>query len=110
LGAALDMLPQIEANREGPFDLFFIDADKENYPGYLEWCIRLSRPGSLILSDNLIRNGAVIDPDPGDAFASAIAPFNRQIATDPRLETIIMPIIRENTDGLGITQVKAPSR
>src|SRR5687768_1106282 len=66
VGAGLDLLPQIERNGEGPFDLFFIDADKENYPGYLEWCIKLARPGSVILSDNLIRNGAVIDPPADD--------------------------------------------
>jgi predicted O-methyltransferase YrrM len=55
IGAGLDLLPQLEANGEGPFDLFFIDADKDNYPGYLDWCVRLSRPGSVILSDNLVR-------------------------------------------------------
>ena len=62
VGTALDVLPQIEANDEGPFDLFFIDADKENYPAYLDWSIKLSRPGSVILSDNLIRDGLVHRP------------------------------------------------
>ena len=105
VGAGLDLLPQIAANGEGPFDLFFIDADKENYPGYLEWAIKLSRPGSVILSDNLIRNGAVLEPAPDDSSAIAIAAFNRTLATHPRLETIILPITRESTDGLGITRV-----
>ncbi len=105
VGAGLDLLPQIAANSEGPFDLFFIDADKENYPGYLEWAIKLSRPGSVILSDNLIRNGAVLAPTPDDSSAVAIAEFNRTLASHPRLETIILPITRENTDGLGITRV-----
>jgi predicted O-methyltransferase YrrM len=105
LGAALDLLPQIESNGEGPFDLSFIDADKENYPGYLEWAIRLSHPGSIILSDNLIRDGAVIAPSPDDKPAQIMARFNRELATNPRLESIILPIIRENTDGLGITIV-----
>lgn len=108
LGAALDLLPEIERNSEGPFDLFFIDADKENYPGYLEWAIKLSRPGSVILSDNLIRNGSVINPPPDDPIAAVINKYNRELATNPQLETIILPIIRENTDGLGITIVKAP--
>src|SRR5205814_10196434 len=99
LGAGLDLLPQIAANSEGPFDLFFIDADKENYPGYLDWCIKLSRPGSVILSDNLIRDGAVMAPPPDDTAASVIADFNRTLATHPRLEAIILPIARENIDG-----------
>jgi caffeoyl-CoA O-methyltransferase len=106
VGAGLDLLPQIAANGEGPFDLFFIDADKENYPGYLEWAIKLSRPGSVILSDNLIRNGAAMNPSPDDSAATVVAGYNRELATNPRLESIILPITRENTDGLGITLVK----
>ena len=106
VGAGLDLLPQIEANNEGPFDLFFIDADKENYPGYLDWAIKLSRRGSVILSDNLIRNGVVIEPDPENVVATVVSQYNRQLATDPRLESVILPIIRDSTDGLGITIVK----
>lgn len=109
VGAGLDLLPQIEANGEGPFDLFFIDADKVSYPAYLEWCIKLSRPGSVILSDNLIRDGAVLDPQSADESAQAIAGYNRTLAEHPRLESLILPIIRENTDGLGITIVKQTS-
>ena len=105
VGAGLDLLPRIAENEEGPFDLFFIDADKENYPGYLDWAIKLSRPGSVILSDNLIRNGAVLEPDGEDEAARAIARFNRTLATHPRLESIILPIVREYTDGLGISVV-----
>jgi predicted O-methyltransferase YrrM len=104
-GAGLDLLPRIAANGEGPFDLFFIDADKENYPGYLDWAIKLSRPGSVILSDNLIRGGDVLAPPPDNAVARAIAHYNRTLATNPRLESIIVPITRENTDGLGISIV-----
>lgn len=106
VGAGLDLLPQMEADGEGPFDLFFIDADKENYPGYLEWAIKLSRPGSVILSDNLIRDGAVISPDPGNTVANVVNRYNRELASNPRLETVILPIIRESVDGLGITIVK----
>lgn len=106
VGAAGDSLPHIKANSEGPFDLFFIDADKDNYPLYLDWAIQLSHPGSIILSDNLIRNGAVINPDKGNASATAIANFNRELATNPRLDSIILPIVRDNFDGLGITIVK----
>lgn len=106
VGAGLDLLPQIEANGEGPFDLFFIDADKENYPGYLQWAVRLSRPGSVILSDNLIRDGAVISPTAADAAATVISRYNKELAANSRLEAVILPIIRESVDGLGITIVK----
>jgi predicted O-methyltransferase YrrM len=106
IGAGLELLPKLAESGEGPFDLFFIDADKENYPGYLEWAIKLSHPGSVILSDNLIRNGAVLSPGPDDPVAAAIADFNRTLATHPRLESIILPITREYTDGLGITRVR----
>lgn len=106
VGAGLDLLPQIVANGEDPFDLFFIDADKENYPGYLDWAIKLSHPGSVILSDNLIRNGAVMGPSPDDSAAMVVAGYNRELATNPRLESVVLPIIRGSTDGLGITIVK----
>jgi len=106
VGAGLDTLPQIEANGEGPFDLFFIDADKVNYPGYLQWAIRLSRPGSVILSDNLIRNGDVLDPAPDNQVATVVAQYNRELASNPRLESIILPITRDATDGLGISIVR----
>lgn len=106
IGAGLDLMAQLHANGEGPFDLFFIDADKVNYPGYLEWAIKLSHPGSVILSDNLIRSGLVIDPPADNPDAQAISVFNREITTNPRLETVILPIVRENVDGLGITIVR----
>src|SRR6202451_1436593 len=63
VGAALETLPTVTG---GPFDLVFIDADKENNVGYLEWAIRLTRPGSVIVVDNVIREGAILSPDPGD--------------------------------------------
>ena len=89
----------------GPFDLFFIDADKDNYGPYLEWCIRLSRPGSVILSDNLIRDGLVLNPPKDDVAAVAIAQFNKTLATNPRLQSVILPIVRELVDGVGISIV-----
>jgi predicted O-methyltransferase YrrM len=106
VGAGLDLLPQISKAGEGPFDLFFIDADKDNYPGYLEWALRLSHPGSVILSDNLIRNGAVLDPSPDDTAATVISGYNRELAQNPRLDSVILPIIRGSTDGLGISIVR----
>jgi len=61
VGAALDSLAQIAAEAQAPFDLFFIDADKRNNPQYLDWAVRLSRPGSVIVVDNVIREGRVLD-------------------------------------------------
>ena len=55
-------LPQLAAEGQGPFDLIFIDADKENYPEYLAWALKLARPGTLIIADNVIREGEVLDP------------------------------------------------
>ncbi|MBN9387440.1 MAG: O-methyltransferase [Chloroflexi bacterium] len=109
VGAGLDTLPKIAAAGEGPFDLFFIDADKTNYPGYLDWALKLSRPGSLILSDNLLRNGSVMNAgQPGsDESNDIIAGYNRQLATDPRLESIIIPLSRGHVDGLGVSIVKS---
>jgi predicted O-methyltransferase YrrM len=106
VGAALDTLPQIEASGEHPFDLFFIDADKNNYPAYLDWCIKLARPGSVILGDNLIRGGRVINPPSDDESAKGAAIFNRKMAQHPRLESIVLPIMRDSIDGLGIAIVK----
>jgi len=66
VGPALDTLPVLAAEGDGPFDAIFIDADKKNNPGYLEWALKLSRPGTLIVVDNVVRAGAVLDPDGED--------------------------------------------
>ena len=66
VGPALQTLPRLIAEGIGPFDLIFIDADKANYPGYFEWALKLSRPGTLIVGDNVVRGGAIIDPDAYD--------------------------------------------
>ena len=90
-------------NGEGPFDLVFIDADKESYPEYLDWSLRLSRPGSLILADNTIRGGSVLDPQDGSARATR--EFNERVAADPALLGIVLPLIRERIDGITIAWV-----
>ena len=103
VGDAKVLLARVE-REEGPFDLVFIDADKEGYPEYLEWALRLSRPGSLILADNTIRGGSVIDPQ--DDSARATREFNEKVAVDPRLFGIVLPLIRERIDGLAIALVR----
>jgi predicted O-methyltransferase YrrM len=104
VGAAGELLAELAAGGEGPFDLVFIDADKEGYPEYLEWSLRLSRPGSLILADNTIRGGSVLDPR--DESARATRDFNEKLANDPRLSAIVLPLIRERVDGLAIARVR----
>jgi predicted O-methyltransferase YrrM len=103
VGDARQSLQRIVENGEGPFDLIFIDADKEGYPEYLNWSLRLSRPGTLILGDNAIREGSVIDPD--DSSSRAMREFNQRLAEDPRLSAIVLPLIRDRIDGLAIARV-----
>ena len=103
VGDARRSLASLVENDDGPFDLVFIDADKEGYPEYLEWTMRLVRPGSLVLADNTIRGGAVLDPQDGSARATR--EFNERVARDPRLSGIVLPLIRERIDGITIAWV-----
>ncbi len=103
VGDARALLARMVEDGEGPFDLTFIDADKGGYPEYLEWALRLSRPGSLILADNAIRGGSVLDPE--DESARVTHEFNEQIAKDPRLSALVLPLIRGWVDGLAIARV-----
>ena len=103
VGDARQSLQGLVENGEGPFDLIFIDADKEGYPEYLDWSLRLSRPGTLILGDNAIREGSVIGPD--DSSSRAMREFNQKLAEDPRLAAIVLPLIRDRIDGLAIARV-----
>lgn len=101
VGHALDSLKQLEAEGRR-FDLFFIDADKENYPNYLEFAIRLANPGALICGDNVLWGDRVLDPANTEASTEAIREFNRRLAEDDRLDSILLPI----HDGLAIARVK----
>src|ERR671911_2265283 len=103
VGDAHELLASLIEYDEGPFDVIFIDADKEGYPEYLDASLRLVRSGSLILGDNTIRGGTVLDPK--DATAQATREFNERIARDPRLFSIALPLIRERIDGLTIARV-----
>jgi len=106
VGDAKASLARMVEEGEGPFDLVFIDADKGSYPEYLEWALRLSRPGSLILADNAIRGGSVLDPE--DESARATHDLNEALAGDPRLSALVLPLIREWVDGLALARVLAP--
>jgi caffeoyl-CoA O-methyltransferase len=103
VGDAHELLAALIEDEEGPFDAIFIDADKESYPAYLDASLHLVREGSLILGDNTIRGGTVLDPQ--DATARATREFNERIARDPNLSGIVLPLIREVIDGLTIARV-----
>jgi caffeoyl-CoA O-methyltransferase len=105
VGPAADALRRMTSEGEAPFDLVFIDADKERYCEYLELCLPLTRPGSVILADNLIRGGRVLEAEPGDVRVTAVKQFNATIARHPRLDSLILPIIRDELDGLSISIV-----
>lgn len=104
VGRALDLLPALES--EAPFDLIFIDADKPPYPQYLEWALRLSRPGSIIVADNCVRRGFQ-DQAATDETSLGVIEYNRRIASDPRLESIALAMDDDYTDGFAISVVKA---
>ncbi len=106
VGPAADTLRRLIAERVTSFDLIFIDADKPGYSTYLDLCLQLSRPGTVILADNLIRNGAVLQDTPPDENARAARAFNAKLAADSRLESIIIPALGKSVDGMSISLVK----
>jgi predicted O-methyltransferase YrrM len=86
VGPALDQLPQLATEGAGPFDLTFIDADKVHTPDYFAWALDHSRPGSLIVSDNVVRFGQLADPDSDDPTIPAQRRLHEMLAADPRVE------------------------
>ena len=105
-GDARLTLKQMVRDRERPFDLVFIDADKPSYSIYLDYALKLTRPGSLILADNVIRDGKVARPAKGDALVEGIKKFNKKLAANPKLEAILVTVMRKKIDGLAIARVK----
>lgn len=103
VGAALETLPTVT----GPFDFVFIDADKENNVGYLEWAVRLSRPGTVILLDNVIREGRVLAPGADDDLAQAVRKSLQVMGEHPRLETAALQTVgAKEWDGFAMAVVK----
>ena len=104
LGRAQDSLPALAA--EAPFDLIFIDADKPGTPGYFQWAVKLARRGSLIIVDNVVREGAVLEADSGDSSVTAMRRFFELAATDPRVSgTAIQTVGAKGHDGLAVLLV-----
>jgi predicted O-methyltransferase YrrM len=114
VGAALDTLPKLAAEGAGPFDLVFIDADKPNNPPYFEWAMKLTRPGSMIIVDNVVRRGAVADPSSTDVSVLGVRRLNELIAADPRVEaTALQTVGAKGYDGFCVALVldaPAPTR
>ncbi len=101
VGPALDSLPELAG--EAPFDLIFIDADKGNYPAYLEYAVRYSRPGTVILGDNVHMGGSVVDPERQDSeWVQGMRSFARTLSQDERLMSTVVPY----SDGLAMAVVK----
>ncbi len=101
-GPALDSL----ATLAGPFDMIFIDADKPSNPAYLEWAVKLSRPGTLIIGDNVVRDGAVTDPTSADPKVQGVRRFIELIAENPRLDaTALQTVGSKGYDGFVLALV-----
>ena len=104
VGAALDTLPTVTG---GPFDLVFIDADKENNTAYLEWAIQLARPGTVIVVDNVIRDGQILDPKSDDAKVTATRQTLQVMGEHPRLDTaVIQTVGAKHWDGFALALVR----
>jgi predicted O-methyltransferase YrrM len=102
VGPALETLPDLE----GPFDLIFIDADKRSNPAYLEWALALSRPGTLIVADNVVRGGAIADADDPDPSVRGVRAFLEALAAEPRLRaTVIQTVGAKGHDGFALAIV-----
>jgi predicted O-methyltransferase YrrM len=99
VGRALDILPSLDGER---FDAVFLDADKEPLPTYFEWSLRLLRPGGLLIADNTLWGGRVVDESERDDKTTAVREFNRRMATDPRVLGILVP----THDGVAVGVVR----
>ena len=106
LGKALDILPQLEAEGAGPFDMVFIDADKPPYVEYFQWALRLAHPGTLIVADNVIREGKILDPNTVDEMVKGAQRFNAMLANNSAVTaTIIQTVGAKEHDGMALAVV-----
>jgi predicted O-methyltransferase YrrM len=107
VGSALDVLPELHAEGAGPFDFTFIDADKENSPAYFAWSLDHSRPGSLIVADNVIRDGSVADPESEDQKVQAQRRLHKMVAAEDRVSaTTIQTVGGKGYDGFMVALVE----
>jgi predicted O-methyltransferase YrrM len=105
-GKALELLPHVAKEQDRPFDMIFIDADKPNNPDYFSWALRLSRPGSVIVVDNVVRGGAVINARSADPNVQGVRKLNALLAAEPRIvATTIQTVGSKGYDGFSIAHV-----
>ena len=109
VGPALETLPVVQREGAGPFDVIFIDADKVNIPSYFEWALRLSRAGSVIIVDNVVREGAVIESESTDPSVQGVRRLNEMIPEIEGIEsTIVQTVGGKGHDGFAIIFVSRP--
>ena len=107
VGKAIDLLPQLVQENAGPFDMIFIDADKPPYTEYFEWALKLSRSGTLIIADNVIRDGKVLDANHEDPMVQGAQRFNKALAGNNNVTaTILQTIGVKEYDGMALAIVK----
>jgi predicted O-methyltransferase YrrM len=110
LGPAIETLPKLDAEGLAPFDLIFVDADKPSTPEYFGWALQLSRPGSLIIVDNVVRDGAVVDATSRDASVQGMRRFLAMLASEPRVNaTAIQTVGSKGYDGFALAIVSSRS-
>ncbi len=111
VGSALKSLQELVAEDRGPFDLIFIDADKQNNPGYLEWALKLSRAGTVIVADNVVRAGRILDPDAtdsrlGEGGLDGLRRFYDLLGSEPQVTaTVIQTVDAKGHDGFALALV-----
>jgi predicted O-methyltransferase YrrM len=106
VGPASEALAALAAEGSEPFDFVFIDADKAGYPDYIQWSLKLSRPGTMIIADNVVRDGKVINPADPDPNIQGVRSFTELIAAEPRLSsTVLQTVGSKGYDGFAIAIV-----
>lgn len=109
IGPALETLPRLQADAVGPFDLVFIDADKASIAEYFDWGVRLARPGTAIVVDNIVRKGAVIDAASHDPSVVGVRRFLEHVGADPRVDvTAVQTVGAKGYDGFALALVTHP--
>jgi predicted O-methyltransferase YrrM len=107
IGLALDLLPILVAEKAGPFDFIFIDADKVNTAHYFQWSLKLSRPGTIIVVDNVVRKGAVVDSSNDDPAVQGMRRFLSMLAAETRVSaTAIQMVGAKGYDGFAVALVR----
>lgn len=107
VGAALESLQRMHEAKHEPFDFIFIDADKANYPDYLKWAVKLARPGSLIVADNVVRKGEVIRAESEDANVQGVRRTFEWLASQPALDaTVVQTVGSKGYDGFALIRVR----